>query len=111
MYYIGIAVMVFGVIGLIFCAKKQRVNPAMQSVAIVFALIMFTGLGLALHDQMGGNVQSEIENEQLFLYSRSAVAGQCLKGVKPGAKVLFITSSGWDKEEVRQSWPEAECCR
>lgn len=108
MYYIGIAVMVFGVIGLIFCAKKQRVNPAMQSVAIVFALIMFTGLGLALHDQMGGNVQSEIENEQLFLYSRSAVAGQCLKGVKPGAKVLFITSSGWDKEEVRKEQVEKQ---
>ena len=102
MYYVGIAVMVFGLVGLIVCAKKQRVNPAMQSVAIVFALIMFSGLGVALYDQMGGNVQSEIENEQLFLYSRSASAGKCLKAVKPGAKVLFVTNPGWDKEEVRK---------
>ena len=108
MYYVGIAVMVLGVIGLIFCAKKQRVNPAMQSVAIVFALIMFSGLGIALHDQMGGNVQGEIENEQLFLYSRSAVAGQCLKSVKPGVKVLFVTNSGWDKEEARKEQVEKQ---
>ncbi len=108
MYYIGIAIMVFGVIGLIFCAKKQRVNPAMQTVAFVFALIMFTGLGLALHDQMGGSTASEIENEQLFLYSRSAVAGECLKAVKPGAKVLFVTSSGWDKEDVHKEQVEKQ---
>lgn len=102
MYYIGIAVMVLGLVGLIFCAKKQRVNPAMQSVAVVFALIMFSGLGMALHDQMSGDVQSEIENEQLFLYSRSAAAGKCLKADNAGKKVLFVTSPGWDKEESRK---------
>ena len=108
MYYIGIAVMVFGVIGLIFCAKKQRINPAMQTVSYLFAVIMFVGLGLVLHDQMGGNVQGEIENEQLFLYSRSAVAGKCLKGVKPGAKVLFVTNPGWDKEEIHKEQVEKQ---
>ena len=100
MYYVGIAVMVFGLIGLIVCAKKQRVNPAMQSVAVIFGLVMYSGLGMALYDQMGGDVQSEIENEQLFLYSRSARAGKCLKAVSPGAKVLFIANPGWDKEET-----------
>ena len=108
MYYVGIAVMVVGLLGLIICAKKQRVNPAMQSVAIVFALIMFGGLGIALHDQMGGNVQSEIENEQLFLYSRSAVAGKSLSAAKPGVKVLFVTNPGWDKEESRKEQVEKQ---
>lgn len=108
MYYVGIAVMVFGLVGLIVCAKKQRVNPAMQSVAVIFALVMFSGLGMALYDQMGGNVQSEIENEQLFLYSRSARAGKCLNAVKPGAKVLFVANPGWDKEEVHKAQVEKQ---
>jgi len=100
--------MVFGLVGLIVCAKKQRVNPAMQSVAVIFALVMFSGLGMALYDQMGGNVQSEIENEQLFLYSRSARAGKCLNAVKPGAKVLFVANPGWDKEEVHKAQVEKQ---
>ena len=108
MYYVGIAVMVVGLLGLITCAKKQRVNPAMQSIAVVFALIMFGGLGMALHDQMGGNVQGEIENEQLFLYSRCAVAGKSLSAAKPGAKVLFVTNPGWDKEEARKEQVEKQ---
>ena len=57
---------------------------------------------MALHDQMSGDVQSEIENEQLFLYSRSAAAGKCLKADNAGKKVLFVTSPGWDKEESRK---------
>ena len=101
-YFVGIAVMIFGLVGLIFCAKKQRVNPAMQSVAVVFALIMFSGLGMALHDQMSGDTESEIENEQLFVYSRSAAAGKCLKADNAGKKVLFVTSPNWDKDEARK---------
>ena len=108
MYYVGIAVMVFGLVGLIVCAKKQRVNPAMQSVAVIFALVMFSGLGMALYDQMGGDVQGEIENEQLFLYSRSARAGKCVKAVSPGAKVLFIANPGWDKEEAGREQVEKQ---
>ena len=108
LYYVGIVVMVVGLIGLIVCAKKQRVNPIMQKIAVVFALVMFTGLGLSLHDQMGGNVQSEIENEQLFLYSRSACAGKCLKAAKPGVKVLFVTNPGWEKDEIRKEQVEKQ---
>ena len=108
LYYVGIVVMVVGLIGLIVCAKKQRVNPVMQKIAVVFALVMFTGLGLSLHDQMGGNVQSEIENEQLFLYSRSACAGKCLKAAKPGVKVLFVTNPGWEKDEIRKEQVEKQ---
>lgn len=109
MYYIGIVVMVAGLIGLIFCAKKQRVNPAMQSVAYVFALIMFVGLGMSLYEQMGGgSTADDIENERLFLYSRSAVAGKCLKAGNAGKKVLFVTNPNWDKEEGRKEQVEKQ---
>ena len=102
MYYVGIAIMVVGLLGLIFCAKKQRVNPAMQSIAYIFAIVMFVGLGMSLYEQMGGDTVGDIENERLFLYSRSAVAGKCLKVDNAGKKVLFITNPGWNKDEVRK---------
>lgn len=108
MYYVGIAVMVVGLVGLIFCAKKQRVNPAMQSVAYIFAVVMFSGLGMSLYEQMGGDTVGDIENERLFLYSRSAVAGKCLKVDNAGKKVLFITNPGWNKDEVRKEQVEKQ---
>ncbi len=101
--------MVAGLAGLIFCAKKQRVNPAMQSVAYVFALIMFVGLGMSLYDQMGGgDMMDDIENERQFLYSRSAVAGKCLKAGNAGKKVLFVTDPNWNKEETRKEQVEKQ---
>lgn len=107
MYYIGVGVMVLGLIGLIFCAKKQRVNPNMQTLAYVFAVVMFAGLGISLYDQMnGGSSLGDIENERLFLYSRSAVAGKCLKADHAGKKVLFVTNPNWDKEEERKEQVE-----
>ena len=108
MYYVGIAIMVVGLLGLIFCAKKQRVNPAMQSIAYIFAIVMFVGLGMSLYEQMGGDTVGDIENERLFLYSRSAVAGKCLKVDNAGKKVLFITNPGWNKDEVRKEQVEKQ---
>lgn len=108
MYYVGIAIMVVGLLGLIFCAKKQRVNPAMQSIAYIFAIVMFVGLGISLYEQMGGDTVGDIENERLFLYSRSAVAGKCLKVDNAGKKVLFITNPGWNKDEVRKEQVEKQ---
>ena len=109
MYYIGIAIMIVGLIGLIACAKKQRVNPNMQSLAYVFAVIMFSGLGLSLYEQMGGGSSvGDIENERLFLYSRCAAAGKCLKADHAGKKVLFVTSPNWDKQEGRKEQVEKQ---
>ena len=94
--------MVVGLVGLIFCAKKQRVNPAMQSVAYIFAVVMFGGLGISLYAQMEGDSVGDMENERLFTYSRCAAAGKCLKADNAGKKVLFIVNPGWDKDENRK---------
>ena len=100
--------MVVGLLGLIFCAKKQRVNPAMQSVAYIFAIIMFAGLGMSLYEQMGGDTVGDIENERLFVYSRSAAAGKCMKADHAGKQVLFIANPGWDKDEIRKEQVEKQ---
>ena len=100
--------MVIGLVGLIFCAKKQRVNPAMQSVAYIFAVVMFCGLGMSLYEQMEGSDVGDIENERLFLYSRSAVAGKCLKVDNAGKKVLFVTNPDWKKDEDRKEQVEKQ---
>lgn len=99
-YYVcGLVGLGIGLVGLIFCQKKQRVNPIMQQVAYVFGLIMIVSFGFVLYGRLGGGEQASIrENEMLFLYSRSAVAGQCAKSAAPGKKVLFVTSPKWDAE-------------
>ena len=110
MYYFGgIAMLVVGLGGLIFCQKQQRVNPAMQSVAYIFGLVMLVGFGFVLYSRLGGGEELEArENEMLFLYSRSAAAGKCLKAAAPGKKVLFITSPKWDAEPTRKEQVEAQ---
>lgn len=46
MMWLGIVVMVVGFIGVLICAKIQRTNPAIQPVALLFALVMLAGLGI-----------------------------------------------------------------
>lgn len=108
-YYGGIAMLVVGLGGLLFCQKQQRVNPIMQQVAYVFGLVMLVGFGFVLYARLGGGEEREArENEMLFLYSRSAAAGKCLKAAAPGKKVLFITSPKWDAEPTRKEQVEAQ---
>ena len=101
--------LVVGLGGLIFCQKQQRVNPAMQSIAYIFGVVMLIGFGFVLYDRLGGGEELEArENEALFLYSRSAAAGKCVKAVAPGKKVLFVTSPKWDAEPTRKEQVEAQ---
>ena len=45
---IGIAIMVLGLIGMIVCSKKQRVNPALQPVSFVLFIVVLVGAFLFL---------------------------------------------------------------
>lgn len=109
LYYLGIAVMVVGLGGLIFCSKKQRVNPAMQPIAFIFAVVMLIGLGVVLYNKLGdGEARAAIENEKIFARSQYAATGSFIKKNFPGKKVMLLLAPKWDAEETQKNHVEGQ---
>jgi len=96
---ISIAVMVIGLIGMIICSKKQKTNPAMQPVSIgLFVVVLAGAIGLLVErGVIGGGANSVMESELAFLASRGHAAGDYLKKVAPGKKILIIAEPNFDK--------------
>ena len=93
--------MVVGLVGMIVCSKKQKTNPAMQPVSIGLFIVVLAGAVGLLIDRgvIGGGSGAVMESELAFLSSRGYAAGDYLKKVAPGKKILVIAEAGFDKTQ------------
>ena len=110
---IGIVIMVAGLIGMIVCSKKQRVNPALQPVSIALFIGVLVGGFLFLRGQgIIGNAKGKdaIAREVAYQEARGRVIGEFIKDAKDvdaGKKILFITDPGYVKAEKKDKIAEA----
>jgi len=99
---IGIAIMVVGLIGMIVCSKKQRVNPALQPVSFVLFVVVLVGAFLFLQTRglFGGSRSSgAVNNELAYQEARGTVAGEFLKGVASGKKLVIIAEPNYQNDK------------
>ena len=98
---IGIAIMVLGLIGMIVCSKKQRVNPALQPVSFVLFIVVLVGAFLFLQTRglFGGSRGSgAVNNELAYQEARGTVVGEYMKSVAPGKKLVIIAEPNYQND-------------
>ena len=105
--FIGIALMVVALIGIIWCQKKQKVNPNAQALAFVFLVLILVGAGTVLWDQgiFGGEdreMNRIIENETAYAAARSEVLAKYLVGKYPGKKAVIITEKNLEGNRINK---------
>lgn len=98
MQILGVVLMAIGLVGMIFCSKKQKTNPAMQPVALGLFVVVIIGAVLMLKTMFGDD-QSTIDNELRFANSRGFVAGKFIAAQASGKKVLFVAYPNYEKNE------------
>ena len=93
-------------LGMLYCAKKQRENPNMQTVAIAL-LVVIIGLGVSLLFQTGVLGEGEqgrlMANELKYAKAKALVFGKALAGKYSKANAMVIIRNGYDKNEREKS--------
>ena len=84
MFWLGITMMAVGFIGVLVGAKIK-----LQPVALISVLLLLSGLGIYFHDFMGED-DGAMELGKIYNNSITHRAGNILKKVAPGKKVLYI---------------------
>ncbi len=109
MAFLWIVIMIVGLIGMIVCSKKQKTNPAMQSVGFVLFLVVLAGAVMLLREMnvFGGGASDIVNSELTYSASRGNKAGKFLSGIAGGKKVLIIAENGFDKNENSKRIVEA----
>lgn len=95
MLYLTVAIMVLALMGMIWCAKKQKVNANAQAYAIICLVVVFV-CAIAVMVQTGvfgsnGETQRLIQNEMAYSRARAVVVGHYLAEKFPGSKALVVT--------------------
>ena len=99
---IGIAIMIVGVIGMIICVKKQRVNPALQPLSFVLFVVVLVGGFLCLRGQglLGGSRNSgAINSEIAYQEARGRKVGEFMRGIEAGRKLVIIADPNYVKAD------------
>jgi len=95
MLYLTVAIMVFGLAGMIWCAKKQKTNPNAQTYAVICLVVVFICAIAVLVETgvFGENSETQrlIKNELAYSRSRAVMVGRLLAEKYPGSKALVIT--------------------
>ena len=103
-FIVVLGMMVFALVGLIYCAAKQKKNPDMPvnfgpigvnpQVMAVFLIIVVIGCaGFILSKKLGsGDTQKLITNEMFYSRARAVVLGQELAKKFPKSTVLVIVN-------------------
>ena len=98
---VGIAIMIVGVIGMLICVKKQRVNPALQPLSFVLFVVVLIGGFLCLRGQglLGGSRGAgAVANELAYQEARGTVIGEFLKKAAPDKKLVIIADANYQKD-------------
>ena len=104
MFWIGLALMIAGFVGIVICKKKQKTNPAAQGLAVVCLIFILIGAGMFLYNNFGdGEQKSLIANEARFASSRSAKVAAEVKKAFAGKNAVIIVNGGYDKEEISKA--------
>jgi NADH:ubiquinone oxidoreductase subunit 6 (subunit J) len=87
--------MVLALMGMIWCAKKQKTNPNAQTYAVVCLVVVFIcAVGVMIQTGVfgsGGETQRLIQNELAYSKAKAVVVGRYLAEKFPGSKALVIT--------------------
>ncbi|MBO5760162.1 MAG: hypothetical protein J6S53_01310 [Lentisphaeria bacterium] len=104
MFWIGLALMIAGFVGIVICKKKQKTNPAAQGLAVVCLIFILIGAGIFLYNNFGdGEQRSLIANEARFASSRYAKVAAEVKKAFAGKNAVIIVNAGYDKEEIAKT--------
>ena len=98
---IGIAIMVLGLVGMIVCSKKQRVNPALQPLSFVLFIVVLVGAFLFLQTRglFGGSRGSgAVNNELAYQEARGTVVGEFMKSTAPDKKLVIIAEPNYQSD-------------
>ena len=77
--------------GMIFCAKKQDVNPIAKPAAIgLLVVVILCAFLMIYHGGSGDDGSDIILDEMKFIRAGAKVMGEKLAGKMPGAKVLIV---------------------
>ena len=98
---IGIAIMVLGLIGMIVCSKKQRVNPALQPVSFVLFIVVLVGAFLFLQTRGlfgGSRGGGAVNNELAYQEARGTVIGEFMKSAAPDKKLVIIADPNYQND-------------
>ena len=102
---IGIAIMVLGLIGMIVCSKKQRVNPALQPVSFVLFIVVLVGAFLFLQTRGlfgGSRGGGAVNNELAYQEARGTVIGEFMKSAAPDKKLVIIADPNYQNDRFTQ---------
>ena len=104
MFWVYLALMIAGFVGIIVCKKKQKTNPAAQGLAVICLIFILIGAGGFLYDTMGdGEQKGLIANEARFASARSAKVAAEVKNSFAGKNAVIIVNAGYDKEEIAKA--------
>ena len=100
---IGIAIMVVGLIGMIVCSKKQRVNPALQPVSFVLFVVVLVGAFLFLQTRglFGGGKSGAVDNELEYQTARGVIVGKFIKSQTEGKKLVIIADPNYAQTDEK----------
>ncbi len=101
MFWLGVVMMAVGFIGVLVGAKMK-----LQPVSLVSILVLLSGLGIYFHDFMSGD-DGTMEIGKIYNSSIAHRAGQVMKKVAPGKKVLYIVSPNTVESEFTKAAVEA----
>ena len=102
-------VMVAALIGMIICSKKQKTNPGAQPVAIALLIVVIiSGIYMLYKNGIFGSSNATmIESENHFYASQGYMVGKFIAKNIPGAKVLVIENTDFEKNKREQGFLEA----
>ncbi|OQA87072.1 MAG: hypothetical protein BWY31_00948 [Lentisphaerae bacterium ADurb.Bin242] len=107
MVYLYIALMVVALIGIVWCQKKQKVNPNAQAFAFVFLVLILVGAGGMLYETgiFGGDREMDkiISNEVRYAKARSQVLADYIGKTYPGQKAVIITEANVNQSPISKA--------
>ena len=101
MFWLGVAMMAVGFLGVLIGAKIK-----LQPVSLGSILVLLIGLGIYFHDFMSGD-DGTMEIGKIYNCSISHRAGQVMKKVAPGKKVLYIVGPNMVESEFTKAAVES----
>lgn len=97
-FTLSIVLMVFSFLGMLYCAKKQKVYAYAQPIAITLLVVILCCMVIILTKTMGsGDIARIIENEITYAKAGAFVMGQRIAEKYPKRTALVIASKDWEQ--------------
>ena len=106
---IVVAVMAIVLIVMLVCKKSMATSPMLQPILFLCVALELGGVIYVIYNNLSGGsgTKSIIKGQMAFYHSRGAIAGDFLKKLAPGKKILLIPNPGWETSRMDGSLIEA----